>query len=273
MLIAPFIIGLIFILATIASPILFKFIFHVENFNGLKTGLVCSLFTWASLTLLIVVDVILLNIIISNDLENEGVELLINSLDDITNLEDLSFLTKFWVWVILAILFIVLFLVLFFGIKYISHFEDEPNMIFMFIAGYNLIPSIFWYLFCILLSFENNMFSNLTDDIFDIFTNYFIILLEFGGLFFLLLIDGCSIMIMLHHKDYNSKIIWICVATFFAPLIFYFFGFLTVKAFFFSFLNGACPLLSIAFGCFLYYKYASNSGNPEKTLGRKLEMT
>jgi len=219
------------------------------------------------------VGIIVLNIVISNDVENEGIEIFINSFDDITNLEELSFLTKFLAWGILAILYIVLFLVLYFGIKTISHFEDESNMIFMFISGYNLIPSIFWYTFCILLSFEINIFSNITDDIFDIFTNYFTILMEFGALFFLLLIAGSSIMIMLHHKDYNSLIIWICIATFFAPVIFYFFGFLTAKAFFFSFLNGACPLLSMVFGCFLYYKYASSPGNSEKTLGTKLEMS
>ena len=116
------------------------------------------------------------------------------------------------------------------------------------------------------------MFSNITDEIFNIFSNYFTIIIEFGALLFLLLIAGCSIMIMLHHKDYNSSIIWICIATFFAPVIFYLFGFLTAKAFFFSFLNGACPLLSMVFGCFLYYKYASSPGNSEKTLGSKLEM-
>ena len=273
MLIAPFIIGLIFIVLTIASPIVFKFIFNVEKFNGFLTGLVCSLITCASLAVLIVVGIIVLNIVISNDVENEGIEILINSFDDITNLEELSFLTKFLAWGIIAILYIVLFLVLYFGIKTISHFEDESNMIFMFIGRYNLIPSIFWYIFCILLSFEINIFSNITDDIFDIFTNYFIILIEFGALFFLLLIAGSSIMIMLHHKDYNSLIIWICIATFFAPVIFYFLGFLTAKAFFFSFLNGACPLLSMVFGCFLYYKYASSPGNSDKTLGTKLEMS
>ena len=272
MLIAPFIIALIFILLTIASPILFKFIFNVEKFNGFLTGLICSLITCASLAVLIVISVIVLNKVISNDIENEGIEILINSLDDITNLEELSFLTKLLAWGILALLFIVIFLVLYFGIKTISHFEDESNMIFLFIAGYNLIPSIFWYIFCILLTFEINMFSNITDEIFNIFTNYFTIIIEFGALLFLLLIAGCSIMIMLHHKDYNSSIIWICIATFFAPVIFYLFGFLTAKAFFFSFLNGACPLLSMVFGCFLYYKYASSPGNSEKTLGSKLEM-
>lgn len=269
MLIAPFVIALIFILITIASPLLFKFIFNVEKFNGFLTGLICSLITCSSLALLILIAVIVLNIVISNDVDNGGIEILINSLNDITNLEELSFLTKFLVWGILAILFIVIFLVLYFGIKFISHFEDESNMIFLFIGGYNLIPSIFWYIFCILLTFEINMFSNITDEIFDIFSNYFIILIEFGGLFFLLLLSGCSIMIMLHHKDYNTKIIWICIGTFFAPVIFYFLGFLTEKAFFFSFLNAACPLLSICFGSFLYYKYASSPGN---IIGSRVEM-
>ena len=270
MLIAPFIIGLIFIILAIASPILFKFIFNIEKFNGFLTGLISSLITCSSIAVIILISVLVLNKVISNDIENEGVEILINSLDDITNLEDLSFSTKLLAWAILAILFIILFLVLYFGIQFISHFEDESNMIFMFIAGYNLIPSIFWYTFCILLSFEINMFSNITGDIFDIFTNYFIILIEFGGLFFILLLAGCSIMIMLHHKDYNSSIIWVCIATFFIPVIFYFLGFLTAKAFFFSFLSAACPLLSMVFGCFLYHKYASNPGNSDKT--SKLEM-
>ena len=272
MLLAPFIIGLIFIGITIASPFLFKLIFNVERFNGFLTGLICSLITCASLSILIVIAVIVLNKVISNDVENGGIEILINSLDNITNLEELSFLTKLLAWGIIAILFIILFLVLYFGIKNISHFEDESNMIFMFISGYNLIPSIFWYTFCILLTFEINMFSKLTDEIFDIFTNIFTILIEFGAFFLFLLFAGCSIMIMLHHKDYNSSIIWVCIATFFAPVIFYFLGFLTAKAFFFSFLNAACPLLSICFASFLYHKYASSPGNSQKMLGSKLEM-
>ena len=131
-------------------------------------------------------------------------------------------------------------------------------MIFLFIAGYNLMPSIFWYFFCILLTFEINMFSKITDEILMFFT----ILIEFRPLFFFLLIDVCSIMTMLHLKDYNSSIIWICIATFFAPVIFYFLGFL--KEIFFSFLNGTYPFLLMVFGCFLYYKYASSPGNSEK---------
>ena len=273
MLIAPFIIDLIFIAITISLPFLFKFIFNVDKFNGFLTGLISSLITCCSLAILIVIGVIVLNKVISNDVDNGGIEILINSLNDITNLKELSFLTKLLTWGILAILFIVIFLGLYFGIKTISHFEDESNMIFMFIGGYILIPSIFWYTFCILLTFEINMFSKLTDEIFDIFTNIFIILIEFGSFFFFLLLSGCSIMIMLHHKDYNGLIIWICIATFFAPVLFYFFGFLTEKAFFFSFLNAACPLISMVFGSYLYHKYASSPGNSEKMLGSKLEMS
>ena len=117
MLIAPFIIDLIFIVLSIASQILFRFIFNIEKLNVFLNALICSLITCSSLAVLIVIAVIVLNTEISNDIENEGIEILINSLDNITNLEELSFLSKILVFGILALLFIVLFLVLYFGIK------------------------------------------------------------------------------------------------------------------------------------------------------------
>ena len=117
MLIAPFIIDLIFIVLSIASQILFRFIFNIEKLNVFLNELICSLITCSSLAVLIVIAVIVLNTEISNDIENEGIEILINSLDNITNLEELSFLSKILVFGILALLFIVLFLVLYFGIK------------------------------------------------------------------------------------------------------------------------------------------------------------
>jgi len=94
-------------------------------------------------------------------------------------------------------------------------------------------------------------------------TSGLILLWEFGGFFFILLLAGSSIMIMLHHKKFNNLIIWCCVGTYFGPLIFDFLGFVTLKGFFFSYLNIIFPLISISIACFLYHKYASNQGSSE----------
>ena len=273
MIVAPFIIGLIFLLFIIALPLLFKIIFKIEEWKGFIFGLISSFITCAIVAALIASSIAILNKVISNDADNGGIEILINSLNDVMELEELSKGTLILLWGLIVIVFLVIFLLLFFSIKILIKPEDDSNIIMHFISGFILLPSIFWYIFCILLSFEKNMFSKITSgEIFDIFTNYFIILIEFGGIFFILLIFGSSIMIMIHHKGFNSLIIWISVIIFFAPIILYLLGFLTLKAFFFSFLNGVCPLLSFAFGCFLYHKYATNSSNSSSLLGSKVEM-
>lgn len=273
MIIIPFIFGLLFILLTIASIFLFKIIFKVEKLKGFLVGIISSLITCAAYAIIIIISVFVLNKVISNNVNNGSIDILINSINDVSELNQLPFLTLFLAWGIIALLFLVLFLSLFFSIKIISKSEDDSSLIFIFFSGFILIPSIFWYVFCILLSFKINIFSNITNVEFDIFSNYFILLFEFGALFFIILIAGTSIMIMLHHKEYNNLIIWICVFTFFVPVIFYFFGFLSNKAFFFSFLNGACPLVSIILACFLYRKYASSPRSSGSLLQNRVEMT
>ena len=272
MIIVPFIIGLLFILLTLISIFLFKIIFKIQNFKGFLVGLITSLITCVAYAVIIIISVFILNKVISNNIEKGSIDILINSINDVTELERLPFLTLFLVWGILALLFLVLFFSLFFSIKILSKQGNNSSDIFIFFSEFILIPSIFWYVFCILLSFEINIFSKITNVEFDIFSNYFILLFELGALCLIILIAGSSIMIMLHHKDYHKLIIWICVVTFYLPVIFYFFGFLTKKAFFFSFLNGASPLLSIILGWFLYDKY-ENYHSSDYLLGSRVEMT
>ena len=67
----------------------------------------------------------------------------------------------------------------------------------------------------------------------------FVLIFEFGGLSLFILLAGTSIMMILHHKEYHCLIIWVCAACYFAPVIFYFLGFVTLKAFFLLFMNAA----------------------------------
>ena len=271
MIIGPFILGLIFLFFSIVLPFFFKILFGIEKYSAYLLGLISSFITSVFLIILIIISIFSLSAAISKDSDGDF-EILINSLNDITVLEDLSFLTLLLAWGLIAIIFLTIFLILFFSIKRISKEEEDSNVIFMYISGYIIIPSLFWYIFCILLSLEKNIFSKLTDNIFDIFTSHFILLIELGGLFFIFLIIGSTIMIMLHYKEFNSFIIWFCVGTYFGPVIFYFLGFLTLKPFFFSFLNGACPLLSLVFSCFLYRKYAGDQRDSTHLYDNNVEM-
>ena len=259
MLIVPFIIGIIFLILVISSPFIFKLIFKIENFFGYCAGICCSVITGISLVVLILISIIVLSIIISNNVENGGIEKLINSLNDINNLKDIPFIFLFIIWAILAVILLVIFLVLYFRAKKVSNPQDKSESIFMFFSGYILIPYIFWYIFCIALSFEIKIFSQTGESL----TSGLILLWEFGGFFFILLLAGSSIMIMLHHKKFNNLIIWCCVGSYFGPLIFDFLGFITLKGFFFSYLNIIFPLISLSMACFLYHKYASNQGSSE----------
>jgi len=271
MLVATFIIALIFILLPIVSPFLFKIIFKIPKFTGYCLGIICSVITSVTLIVLLVISLVILGVIITSS-QNTNLNILIDTFNDINELQNLSFYILFIIWLIIALLFLAMFLILFFFIKKISKPEDESNTIFMFFSGYILIPALLWYVFCLILSLELETFKNISTDGVEVINTVFILYVEFGGLFLFILLAGTSIMIMLHHKEYNNLIIWLCVASYFAPLIFYFLGFLTLKAFFFSFLNGACPIISIVFASFLYHKYASSPGNSSQLLGSKVEM-
>ena len=256
MLILPFIIGIIFFVLVIGSPFIFKLIFKIKNFFGYRIGICCFIITSIILVILLVIYSIVLGVLLSNN--DTNIESFINSLNDINQLKDFPFIILFSLWIILALIFLSIFLILYFYTKKISKEEDNHENIFMFFSGYILIPYTLYYLCCILLSFE---LFELDFIISEINTSVLIILIEIGALFFILLIAGSSIMMMLHHKKFNNLIIWLCVIPYFGPLIFYFIGFITLKGIFFTYLNLLCPVISIAFASFLYYKYASNQDN------------
>ena len=256
MLILPSIIGIIFLVLVIGSPFIFKLIFKIKNFFGYRIGICCFIITSIILVILLVIYSIVLGVLLSNN--DTNIESFINSLNDLNQLKDFPFIILFSLWIILALIFLSIFLILYFYTKKISKEEDNHENIFMFFSGYILIPYTLYYLCCILLSFE---LFELDFIISEINTSVLIILIEIGALFFILLIAGSSIMMMLHHKKFNNLIIWLCVIPYFCPLIFYLIGFITLKGIFFTYLNLFCPVISIAFASFLYYKYASNQDN------------
>jgi hypothetical protein len=206
--------------------------------------------------ILLIIFSIILGILLSNNGSN--MESFINSLNDINKLKDFPFIILFSVWIVLALIFLAIFLTLYFYTKKISKEEDNHENIFMFFSGFIVIPYSLYYLCCILLSFE---IFELDFIISEINTSALIILIEIAALFFILLIAGSSIMMMLHHKKFNKLIIWLCVIPYFSPLIFYILGFISLIGIFFTYLNFLCPVISIIFASLLYYKYASNQDN------------
>jgi hypothetical protein len=256
MLILPSIIGIIFLVLVIGSPFIFKLIFKIKNFLGYRIGICCFIITSIILVILLVIYSIVLGVLLSNN--DTNIESFINSLNDLNQLKDFPFIILFSLWIILVLIFLSIFLILYFYTKKISKEEDNHENIFMFFSGYILIPYTLYYLCCILLSFE---LFELNFIISEINTSVLIILIEIGALFFILLIAGSSIMMMLHHKKFNNLIIWLCVIPYYGPLIFYLIGFIILKEIFFTYLNLLCPVISIVFASFLYYKYASNQDN------------
>jgi hypothetical protein len=274
MLVSPFIIAIIFILIPIGLPFLFKIIFKLENFAGYCLGIICSVVTSVSIIVLFIISMIVLAVILSS---NGGLDKLINSFNDINELKNVSFWILFSIWAVIALLFLTMFLILFFFIKKLAN-QEESYTIFMFYAGYILIPAIIWYICCFLLSLELEMLSKQIpqgqgQDATQLIDTVFVLVVEFGGLFLFILLAGTSIMMILHHKEYHCLIIWICAACYFAPVIFYFLGFVTLKAFFFSFLNGASPILSIVLASFLYYKYEGSLVESHGDVEENVEMT
>ncbi len=267
MLLAAFIIAILLMLTTFVLPFLFKKIFKLGSYAGYVLGITSSFITLIIDCLLIVAASFIIGYFITSD--NSIITIIIEILLDIKALENIPFTGLLCLWAAIVLVFLVIFIILYFRISTLAE-DEESKTIFMFFSGYILIPSILWYAFCILLTFE---IDGLQIEIGgkNVIDTLFIILIELGGVFFFLLIAGTSMMIMLHHKEYNRLIIWINIVFYFLPNIFYFFGFLIKETFFFSFFSCGCPVLSLFVACYLYRKYESVPGNADERLTNKSE--
>ena len=267
MFLAAFIIAIVLILITLVLPFLFKTIFKLDSYGGFVLGITSSVITLISDGLIIVAAAFIIGTIISTD--EALITIIIEILLDIEELERISFTSLLCIWATIIIFFLVIFIILYLRISNLAE-DEESKTIFMFFSGYILIPSILWHAFCILLSLELDALQIEIEGENKIDT-LFLVLVELGGVFFFLLIAGTSMMIMLHHKEYNRYIIWINIVIYFIPNIFYFFGFLTLKTFFFSFFSCGCPVLSLFAACFFYHKYESVPGSSDERLTNKSE--
>jgi len=177
----------------------------------------------------------------------------------------------FLLWLFFTVLQGITFLFIFFFTKRVSKPEDDYNSVFMFISGYILLPFLFFYLiWMIVTGFMNAAIDELikrygsdaqaeeraVTEAIGTFGGFFFTLVDFVGLFAILLFAGTIIMCMLHHRKVNPLIIFICIGCFFSPAIFTLIFLYSLVTFFITYLLILPSCASIGLGIFFYLKYA-----------------
>lgn len=259
MLVPPLIIAIILIIIALVLPIVFKIIFKIKNFPGFCLGIVCSVISIVSFIALTAIGIITLYFICKNNGDlGLNLEIILQSLTDIEELKKMPIWILIIIWGFMALISLAFFLILFFFIKRLYNPDEDTNRIFIFLTAYTFIPVILWNIICLILSLKLDIFDYKVKEV-EIITDGFVLAAELAGLLLLIQLAGSSILIMLHYRGLNCGIIWICVVTFFSPVIFFLVGFLTCQTFFFTFLTGGCPILSLLFAIILYCKYENRS--------------
>lgn len=257
-LIAPLIIGIIFIILIIAAPFIFRAIFKIENCFGYCSGLCCFIVELLVLAVIFIAELFALGAYSKKNNLNFNV----NSISDINYLMQLSFGIRFVIWLVFAIFKVVSFLIIFCFVGKISSPEHKCNVVFMFISGYILLY-IFYYLFMILMSTLTDILAKYFEGEYDgTVVNgieaALLIYLELYGLVNICLYVGAIIMVFLYKKKLSDILIWICVACFFGPSIIEFIGLCGVRVFY-SYLAKLSYLCSLVFGIIFYCKLANNN--------------
>ena len=267
-LLAPFIFAVLFMILVAFSSCIFKIIFKIKSFVGFGSGICCSILTdvIASIYMVVVLLAIMTNLV------DDAQKMANNTSTTTTNPNTLLNYTKggiFLLWLFFTVLMGIVFIFIFFFTKRISKPEDDYNSVFMFISGYILLPFLFFYLIWMIVtgfinagidelikrygSDEQGVERAVTEAI-GTLGSFFFTLVDFVGLFAILLFAGTIIMCMLHHRKVNSLIIFICIGCFFSPAIFIFLY--SLATFFVTYLLILPSCASIGLGIFFYLRYA-----------------
>lgn len=271
-LLAPFIFAVVFMLLVAFSSCIFKLIFKIKSFTGFCSGICCSILTYvvAGIYMSVVMFAIMTNL-------KDTAQDIANNTSTTTTTADINKIfnyTKgglFLLWLFFTVLQGIIFLFIFFFTKRVSKPEDDYNSVFMFISGYILLPFLFFYLiWMIVTGFMNAAIDELikrygsdaqaeeraVTEAIGTFGGFFFTLVDFVGLFVILLYAGTIIMCMLHHRKVNPLIIFICIGCFFSPAIFTLIFLYSLVTFFITYLLILPSCASIGLGIFFYLRYA-----------------
>lgn len=265
MLLIPFISALLIILLILFSPCILKSLYKNKKFFGYGLGFCCFIVTNIINFLILFISFIIIGLYSKDKLKS-----IINSQNSsgIFNLEGMLLNTeaKIFFSVIYSLLNINIFLMTFKFTKTLANQQYIYNVIFTFISGY-LLPYVFPYLGFIYLSFnseeiDREMSININSNI-NINNNTFILLfIELIVAFQIFGFMGTAIMLFLHQKRKNNCIIWLCVISFFSPVIIFIIGLLLIKKTEILFLTFPIfDLISLLFGTIFYCKYADSNQN------------
>ena len=272
--VAPFLFGIILAAALIFSSCLIKVFVKMEGFAGFCSGVCCSIII--SLMSSIYSGVIMF--MFSDKLKEAARTPTPSSTS--TNVSEAVGLAKglaFLLWLFIAGLYVIQFVFIFLFTKRISKPESQYDSVLMFNSGFVLLPSIFFFL--IWLSYVGILGAAIDESINDSMTeeqkesmianklgmvgSAFFTLVEFIFFFYMLSFTGTIIMCMIHHRKLNSFIIWINIACFFGPILFWLLFLLTWNVNLIEYPIALPTLASFGLGVFFYLKYSDESTRGE----------
>ena len=241
MIVAPAILGIIFLILIIASPCIFKHVLKIQSFDGYCRGFCISFLV--SVLLTIVGGILFAFVFFTFNLETQ----LLFNLDLNMGVKIFSIPFKLTIWAGLLGLSAIGYLVLNYNIKNkILVKEDSNKKIFLFFSGF-ILPLSLYMLVQVLRSFLITDFGLLTwrDGTIQL------VMGELLPVIFSLYLLGIMLMMFLYHKSEKNYIKWICLGHYFGPFIFILLGALIGVSFIFYFV-GLFFVTPLATGMYFY---------------------
>lgn len=259
MLVLPFIYALVTIILILFSPCILKLIYKNKKFFGYGLGFCCFIVTNIVNFLILTFSLVIIGLY-----KEEYFESIKDKQENKTfNYEEMLSLStelKIFFSIIYSLLNINSFFMTFKFTKRLANQHHIYNVIFTFISGY-LLLYIFAYLGLIYLSFypddiniEIPLDMKLNKDYILLAIELIVTIQMFGFM-------GTSIMLFIHQKRASNAIIWLCIISYFFPIIIFIVG-LFLKSSTLLFL----PLLvfdlaSLLLGTIFYCKFADSNLN------------
>ena len=279
--VAPFIFGALLAIVLLFSSFLLKIFVKIESFAGFCAGVCCSVIVSILITIYLGV---VLYLFVSNA---KSIEDSARQQKTVSGLENFTRGALLLLWLFIAVLLVIVYVIIFLFTKRISKPESEYNSVLMFASGFAFLPTLFFYLSLFVFVnginkiIEERITPNMTKEQEEQvvlnaigFTSGVILTFAAIGFFlFMLSIAGTIIMCMIHHRKLNSFVIWIGLACFFGPMILFLLCFLTYKIFFIEYPLGLPTLASFGFGIFFYLKYSDESNRGEALNQQNYELT
>lgn len=250
MFIVSYMISAIIIALIGCSPFLLRFFFNEKKCTGYGLGIICLLISLLAIIIIATIFISILSFPLKNKIEKYNNKKIVTLEDYLHQPAIILFL----IFMMILLIDLAVFIILYIFMKRFANLKYKSYTIFTFISGYILL-FIPIYLFLVYLSLFPEDYEIHTKLIDELNLKILLILNVYATIFMLKLI-GVSIMLFLHQKIKQSKIIIFCLISYFAPILFLILGFSFHKDALITYPTGIldfiCFILGILFYCIYY---------------------